>query len=224
MVVMPVYNEAESIGAVLAEWIKELRSYEIKFKILVLDDGSNDSTGAVVSSLIGDNPEINLESKPNSGHGATCLFGYRKAIVTDAPWVFQIDSDGQCDPVYFKEFWRRRRSNCCIQGVRTTREDGALRVLGSRLLRVLMLVKTGLYIEDANCPYRLMDNKSLSKVSQMVPTNLSLSNVFLSYFYQRDYEIDWIPINFRRRSGGQGSQSLSKSIELAIELISSLSI
>ncbi|MBX9670171.1 MAG: glycosyltransferase [Candidatus Obscuribacterales bacterium] len=50
MVVMPVYNEAESIGAVLVEWIRELGSDEIRFKILVLDDGYNDGTGAAVSS------------------------------------------------------------------------------------------------------------------------------------------------------------------------------
>ena len=59
-----------------------------------------------------------------------------KAIAVPRRWacayVFQIDSDGQCDPRYFASLWRLREQFTVVYGVRTTRDDGLARVLISR--------------------------------------------------------------------------------------------
>src|SRR5690606_17589670 len=50
-VVMPVYNEEQSVGDVLAEWTSALDALGITYEFLVLDDGSRDRTGEVVREM-----------------------------------------------------------------------------------------------------------------------------------------------------------------------------
>ena len=54
--------------------------------------------------------------KPNSGHGESCLTGYREAIKLNSEWILQIDSDYQCDPIYFEKFWSLKENLKCNYG------------------------------------------------------------------------------------------------------------
>src|SRR5215467_324391 len=99
-IVMPVYNEQESVGGVFAEWLPALRQLGISFTLLALNDGSIDDTLAILQRVARANSEVEVVDKPNSGHGPTCIVGYRHALAAGAEWVLQIDSDGQCDPRY----------------------------------------------------------------------------------------------------------------------------
>ncbi|HEU5124830.1 MAG TPA: glycosyltransferase, partial [Verrucomicrobiae bacterium] len=105
-VVMPVYNEATAIAEVINEWVTVLRTTASSFAFLVINDGSTDGTQTILENLSWS--ELLVIHRPNSGHGSSCLFGYRKAVEQGATWIFQIDSDGQCDPRFFEAFWRWR--------------------------------------------------------------------------------------------------------------------
>src|SRR5207302_137437 len=100
-VVMPIYNEQASIGGVVREWKECLQKVAPDHRILILNDGSKDNTAQVLADLAASTPGLEVVNKPNSGHGRTCIMGYEEAIRRGARWIFQIDSDGQCDPQYF---------------------------------------------------------------------------------------------------------------------------
>lgn len=221
-VVMPVLNESESIEPVITEWRDELVRLGIDHEFVVVDNGSTDGTMEQLAALAGRFGNVSVLSQTNSSHGQSCLYGYRAAIERSAQWIFQIDSDGQCDPRYFEQFWSRRTAGTAVQGFRKQRDDGVARVLVSRALSGLVFILSGKLIKDLNVPYRLMDAATLRTVVETVPADFNLANILLSYIYAARYSIDWIPIRFRRRFAGQSTLTASKLPGHAIELVRQL--
>ena len=205
-VVMPVYNEEEALPGVLAEWLPVLRrTVGAPFKLCVLNDGSKDGTLGVLEGLARANPEIVVIDKTNSGHGQTCVYGYRQALTAGAPWILQIDSDGQCDASFFPALWAAQHRSPVVYGYRRRREDGFARFLISRVLSAVIFATARVWVRDANVPYRLMAAATLRDVVDAVPSDFKLANVLMSVFHQAHYGIHWCDITFRQRAGGQAS-------------------
>src|SRR6185295_10938227 len=116
-----------SIGGVVREWKETLGKVAPDHCILILNDGSKDNTAQVLAELAAATPGVEIINKPNSGHGRTCIMGYNEAIRRGARWIFQIDSDGQCDPRYFADVWAKRDDYAAVYGKRVDRDDGAAR-------------------------------------------------------------------------------------------------
>ena len=76
-----------------------------------------------------DTPSADSDNKPNGGHGATVLYGYKYALKNGADYIFQTDSDGQTLPEEFEPFWKRRQKYDMVIGWRKDRQDGISRVL-----------------------------------------------------------------------------------------------
>lgn len=78
-VVMPVYNEEACIVDVVKSWRSMVSRLNIDFRIIILNDGSNDGTKETLAVFTSDN-RIEVINKENSGHGPTILFGYQKSV------------------------------------------------------------------------------------------------------------------------------------------------
>jgi dolichol-phosphate mannosyltransferase len=225
MLVMPVYNEQASVRKVVMEWFQEIENWTEKFVFLAINDGSTDDSQKVLDRLrqqLGERFEV--VNQQNMGHGQSCLHGYRTACQREIPLVFQIDSDGQCDPQYFFRFWRLRASHDVIYGVRKRRDDGFRRALASRVLWMTLAAATGQRCVDANVPYRLMRTKGLLEKVSLIPPDFFLANVALAVLLRRDH--GWrhaaVPIHFRERYGGEPSVTFGKFGEKAGQLIRQL--
>jgi dolichol-phosphate mannosyltransferase len=204
-VVMPVYNEEECVKEVVLEWLTALRNQPVLFKLCILNDGSKDATLTILNTLAHTEPELYIVDKTNSGHGQTCIEGYKLGLQQGAEWIFQIDSDGQCDPHYFNEAFAQSQNHKVVFGFRKTRDDGFKRYLISRVLSIFTFAATGVWVRDANVPYRLMHKTALVNIVNKVPADFYLSNILISVLQQREFGIKWINIHFRDRSGGSPS-------------------
>lgn len=221
LVVVPAYNEEASIGKVVMEWFPALERATNNFLLLAMDDGSTDRTLKLLHQLrevLG--PRCEILSRPNRGHGQTCLQGYRIAVERGIPYVFQIDSDGQCPPQYFFEFWRKRHLCDVIYGRRTRRDDGFRRTLVTYAVRLLLFLRFGTNCVDANVPYRLMRTAAIARVLDRVPADFSLANIALAVLLRRTRGISHgaIPIHFGARYGGNPSVPLERFGREAIKL------
>ena len=226
MLLMPVYNEQASVRKVVMEWFQEIENWTENFVFLAINDGSKDDSQKVLGRLhqqLGDRFEILNQS--NMGHGQSCLNGYRIACERGIPYVFQIDSDGQCDPQYFFRFWRLRESQDVVYGVRKHRDDGWRRVIASRILWWTIFVCAGCNCADANVPYRLIRTKGLLEKISRIPADFFLANVALAVLLRRDrtWRHASVPIHFRERYGGEPSVALGKFGGKARELVRQLS-
>lgn len=225
LLVMPVFNEAASVRKVVLEWFEEIENWTEQFIFLAVDDGSSDQTGAILERLqrqLGSRLEVVKQT--NQGHGQSCLNAYRIALERKIPYVFQIDSDGQCDPQYFFRFWRQRDKCDVIYGRRFRRDDGWRRVLASAVLKWTLRIFAGVSCVDANVPYRLIRTEILEEPVKKIPKNFFLANVALSVLLKRTKSVRHgvVPIRFRERYGGEPSVRLGKFGDKAVELVTQI--
>jgi glycosyltransferase involved in cell wall biosynthesis len=221
-VVMPIYNEAANIASVLREWFVCLESIAPDFALFAIDDGSKDNTRAVLDSLVSElGPRLRVVSKPNSGHGNSCREGYELALASGAHWVFQIDSDGQCDPAFFKTIYGQRSAHDCVFGYRRTRDDGFGRLVITRAYRLLLWLLTGSFMRDANVPYRLIRASALRSALRRVPADVDLQNIALTIALKRQFGLRWedVPIHFRARQGGENSINYRKIVKMGLRFL-----
>ncbi|MCB9260967.1 MAG: glycosyltransferase family 2 protein [Flavobacteriales bacterium] len=208
-VIMPVYNEEESLAHVLDEWLPVFRKNLNNFVFCVLNDGSKDKSLEIANQYAAQNPEIKVVDKPNSGHGQSCIFGYKLAIENNADWVFQMDSDGQCNPNYFADLVKQSSQNQVVYGYRKTRDDGMKRFYISRIVSIFIWFATRVWVKDANVPYRFMHISTLKKVVDHVPKDFHLANILISTYQKNTFGIKWVNIHFNDRFGGEPSVKLS---------------
>jgi glycosyltransferase involved in cell wall biosynthesis len=224
-VVMPVYNEEANIAHVITEWTAALEQLGIGYVLLPINDGSRDGTAGVLRQLAQANPgRVEPVDKANAGHGRACRTGYDLAVARGAAWTLQIDSDGQCDPAFFAEFWQARAEADVIFGLRTSRDDGFSRVLISGVCSVVTSALTGLDLKDANVPYRLIRTEALQRALTRIPPDFDMQNVALTLALKRDPALRWkyLPIHFRNRQGGTNSINLRRIAGMGLELVRNL--
>jgi dolichol-phosphate mannosyltransferase len=201
VLVVPVYNEEDAIAQVLTEWRTELARTvgEGRFAILVVDDGSTDATPARLAALGW--PELRVLRHANRGHGQSCLAGYIEAAGMGATYIFQIDSDGQCDPAGFASVWETRERAAAVYGRRTSRDDGLARRVISSILRASLKVARGTRLNDTNVPFRLYRAQLAAAAARRIPADFNLANIAMALLLEPE-GFEEVPIHFRDRIGG----------------------
>jgi glycosyltransferase involved in cell wall biosynthesis len=198
-VVMPVYNEGPAAEKAVREWTARVRAACPDAVVCLVDDGSTDATPVVLEGLAADIPALRLLRQRNAGHGQACANGYRAALQADARWVLQVDSDGQCDSAYFERLWSVRDAAVAVFGRRRRRQDGLVRTVISRGLSMVIYAATGVWVRDANSPYRLMRADVLADALPRVSSDVYLANVLLALTLQAGPGITWVEVGFRAR-------------------------
>ena len=210
-IVIPAYNEEENIRQVVDDWYPVVDSRSGESRLVIVNDGSRDSTLSVLKSLQADRPKLTVLDKENGGHGSTILFGYHYALDQGAEYVFQTDSDGQTFASEFDAFWDERSKYDMVIGYRNHREDGFSRVVVTKVLKLVIRLCFHVTVTDANTPYRLMNASVLSEEIESVPKDFFLSNVLLTVLFTKHLrKIKYIPITFRPRQGGVNSINLKR--------------
>lgn len=220
--VMPVYNEEASIAHVLDTWIPEFDARLGIYTLCVLNDGSKDKTLSILQDYANKHSQIRIVDKANSGHGQTCIEGYKLAMESGAEWVFQMDSDGQCNPKFFASVVEQTSRQMVVYGYRKTRDDGWKRFYISRIVSIFIWLATGVWVKDANVPYRLMHRSALTHVLPLVPGNFHLANILISTYQQNRFGIKWVDIHFDDRFGGEPSVKVSLFAKHGIVLFKQL--
>lgn len=200
---MPVYNEQGAIEDVVNEWLPVLQKECPDFQFLILNDGSTDQTLKILNALAAKSNQVTIISHNNQGHGQSCLRGYEHALALDYEWVFQIDSDGQCDPVYFAKLWTERHKSSALFGSRWWRQDGIIRWMSSWVVSACVFTSTGYWLRDPNVPYRLVRTDLLKDILPKINKEFYLANIALSVLIASKTSIFWTPIVFRKRIAGQ---------------------
>jgi len=211
---MPAYNEAAAIESVCGEWLAlaEARG----FILIAIDDGSRDATGALLDQLARQHPALRVRRQPNQGHGAAVLCGYRQAIEAGAPWIFQVDSDGQFTPADFDALWAERLRAPCVLGYRRQRDDPWLRKALSGVNRALTGLLFGVRLRDPNVPYRLVDARLLAALLAHLPPRVFAPNVFLAAMAAgAGVAIREVPVTHKARRCGAGSIGARRAMALS---------
>jgi glycosyltransferase involved in cell wall biosynthesis len=221
-IIIPAYNEAGNIETVARDWHNVVAGTGEQSRLLVIDDGSKDGTYERLKELCDELPQLEAISKPNSGHGATVMYGYRYALDKGADYIFQTDSDGQTLPMEFGQFWENRKNYDLQIGYRKRRQDGFSRIVVAKVLKIILFLQFGLWIKDANTPFRLMSASTLKEIMPLIPENHNLANVLLTVFYYKSKKrVAYHQITFRPRQAGKNSINIQKIIKIGWAAVNS---
>ncbi|MDX2026455.1 glycosyltransferase, partial [Microcella sp.] len=95
LVVVPTYNEAESIRPIIAR----IRAALPDASVLIVDDNSPDGTGRLADDIAAADHQVEVLHRPGkAGLGAAYLQGFARAINDGYDAVVEIDADGSHDP------------------------------------------------------------------------------------------------------------------------------
>lgn len=224
VLVMPAYNEEGCIAAVVASWSTELaRHFGDRFRLIVVNDGSRDRTGAILDASAATNPLLHVIHQANAGHGGALLHGYREAIKQDTRYVFQVDSDDQFVPGDFARLWELRDASPCVLGHRSERHDSLHRLVITRILRVVLLILYGCYPKDANIPFRLFKTPFLAAALKLIPSTTFAPNIFLAVIASRaGANLHHLPVSHQDRKTGTVSIVRWKLIKVCFRCVGEL--
>ena len=213
-IVLPVYNEEESIKNVISDIFLHVGNYTDNFEVIVVDDGSVDRTPAVLNEIKKEYADINVVSHDkNRGYGSAI----RKGIdLSGKDWIFVMDSDGQFRVTDFAGFWMNKNGYDFILGYRAERRDNLYRIwladigrsLGNRLLRA--------HIKDINCGFKLFRSSFLKNV-ELISTGGCINFEILFRLLASDVRFTQLPVAHYNRIAGR---STGGSIKVILGILS----
>ena len=151
-VVIPLYNEAESLPE-LHSWIaRVMEENRFSYEILMVDDGSTDSSWEVITGLSAKDPNVHgIRFRRNYGKSAALYCGFGKA---QGDVVITMDADLQDSPDEIPELVRmiREEGYDLVSGWKQHRKDNVLtKNLPSKLFNATARRVTGIKLHDMNC-------------------------------------------------------------------------
>ena len=169
-VVVPLYNEQESLPELVA-WIDRVAVVNsLSYEIIMVDDGSIDDSWAVVESLKGQYPAVRgLRFARNYGKSAALYCGFAEA---EGEVVFTMDADLQDSPDEIPEMRRMILEDGydLVSGWKKKRYDPAGKRLPSKFFNMTARVVSGIKLHDFNCglkAYRRRVIKSIEVYGEM---------------------------------------------------------
>ena len=155
-VVVPVYNERESLAELLESIHRSVAPVTGNYEIVFVDDGSTDGTFDTLSSMAADDERIRLFSfRRNLGKSPALLCGFQKAR---GQYILTMDADLQDDPGNLPRMYEMLVTERAqiVSGWRHNRRDNRLKVAVSRLFnRYTVRLLFGSSFEDANSGLKL---------------------------------------------------------------------
>jgi glycosyltransferase involved in cell wall biosynthesis len=153
-VVLPAYNEAQTVASTLEHVLHTLTSWLDDFEVIVVNDGSVDQTGVIVESFAHADSRVRLVThERNQGYGATLVDGFAAAT---KDLTFFMDSDGQFDIADLKEFFLFIDAYSAVIGYRIDRQDSWMRKLNAWGWKLLIGWVLGVHVRDVDCAFKLL--------------------------------------------------------------------
>ncbi|MBT7610417.1 MAG: glycosyltransferase family 2 protein [Bacteriovoracaceae bacterium] len=202
-IAMPAYNEEECIEKVIKEWNDGFSGLNIKYKLVVVNDGSRDKTLEKLKELANKIPELLILDQENQGHGVALRYAYDECLNLNPKWIFQTDSDDQFKFHDFGKLWEKRNDYVFLLGHRKNRHDPAMRLLITKILKLILKTIFTFRIVDANVPFRLLNTSYFRIVLKYIPKDFFAPNIFLTVLaYKSGLSVFVTPVEHIERQTG----------------------
>jgi glycosyltransferase involved in cell wall biosynthesis len=149
-IVIPVYNEAESLATLHQELSDVAAAQGYELDIVFVDDGSTDGSWPAIRQLAEADPRVSgLRFRRNFGKAAALSAGFAQAR---GELVMTLDADLQDDPREIPNFLAEMQKNLdVVSGWKKVRHDPLEKVLPSRFFNWMVSRVTGVVLHDHNC-------------------------------------------------------------------------
>ena len=206
LVIIPAYNEEESISSTVDELTSTLPGVDY----VVVNDGSKDGTERICLEH-----GYNYVSLPvNSGLTVGFQTGMKYALRNGYDYALQFDADGQHRPEYISKMLDLAVAEDVdiVIGSRFVNKckEVSARMLGSRIITVAIKLTTGKRVADPTSGMRMFNRKMIERFAN--DDSLNPEPESISYLMKKGAKVRQVQVEMRERQAGESYLNIPKSI------------
>jgi dolichol-phosphate mannosyltransferase len=211
LVIIPTYNEADNVSAIIDEALKQDKNLEV----LIVDDNSPDGTSEIVEKKQIKNKKIHLLKRAGKmGLGSAYVAGFKYALEHSFDYIFEMDADFSHDPAVIPDMLEEIKDNDLVIG---SRYLGGINVVNWPMRRLMLsffaahYVRfiTGMPINDPTGGFKCFRRKVLETIDldKILSDGYSFQIEMNFRTWRKKFKIKEIPIVFTDRRSGQSKMS-----------------
>ncbi len=213
-IVVPVFNEEESLPKLFEEIRAVEESHGYKIWIIFVDDGSKDTSWKVIEKLSSECDRVKgVRFRRNFGKACALEAGMRE-VETDV--VLTMDADLQDDPAEIPKFIEQfEQGKDVVSGWKKIRHDPFHKTMPSKVFNWMVNRMTGVKLNDHNCGFKLYRREIFDEVRlygefhRFIPVLASA----------RGWQVGEVIVNHRAREFGKSKYGMSRIIKGFLDLL-----
>lgn len=219
LAIVPAFNEAESV----APTVRAIRQWAPDFDVLVVDDGSTDTT----AERARDAGAAVLRMPFNLGIGGAMQGGYIYALERGYEVAVQVDGDGQHDPQHIADLHARLLADPELNMVTGSRflaatgegfQSSAARRAGIRIFTTVVSRITGQRVTDPTSGFRMTNRRGIELFARDYPHDYPEVEAILLMHAHRLRSCE-IPVVMRARTSGESAISSTQSVYYMVKVL-----
>ena len=213
-VIVPVYNEEKAIEKVIANIKAALTELDIKYEIIVVDDGSTDQSSEIIRNIDG---ITYMQHPTNTGYGSALKTGLRYA---QGEFVVITDGDGTYPNQAIPSLIRASAEHDMVVGARSINDHNIplVRKPAKWLLGKLANYLSETVIPDLNSGLRVFRRDVALRFYKIFPSGFSFTTTITLAMHCNGYRVKYVPIEYNKRSGKSKIRPIHDTINF-IQLI-----
>ena len=176
-VFFPAYNEEGNIRNTVEKAIAVLKTLDLKWEIIIIDDGSKDKTGQIADELVEKYSQVRAVHQPNGGYGAALRAGFANSTLD---WVTYTDGDGQFDFAEITNMLAAAENADVVWGYRIKRNDPFYRLLFAKGWTISLWLLLGLNLKDPDCGFKLFKKSVVESIMPLESRRGAMINAELA--------------------------------------------
>ena len=164
-IVIPLYNESESLNELNQAIINSLNGKNLDFEIIYIDDGSTDNSWSIINDLSINNRVCGLKFQRNYGKSMALLAGFKRA---QGNIVITMDADLQDDPNEIYPLFQiiTEQNLDLVSGWKKKRYDSIIfKNIPSKLFNWAARKASGIKLNDFNCGIKAYKSEVIKNIS-----------------------------------------------------------
>jgi undecaprenyl-phosphate 4-deoxy-4-formamido-L-arabinose transferase len=217
-IVIPVFNEQENIMELISRCLKSCNGMERPYELILVDDGSRDSSGKIITEAAEQNDGniVGVLLNRNYGQHAAVFAGFAEAR---GDIIVTLDADLQNPPEEIPRLVEKIEEGFDVVGsVRLSRRDTFFRKIASKLVNKVAQKATGVKMHDYGCMLRAY-RRNIIDAMLACDERSTFIPVLANSFARHATEIE---VQHSKRIDGQSKYSLWKLINLQFDMLTSM--
>lgn len=215
LVIIPAYNEGENIERV----VNNLKNKYAQYDYLIVNDGSKDNTEAICK----DKGYTFVSHPVNLGLAGAFSTGIKYAYQNGYDAAVQFDGDGQHEPKFIEDMAKSIENGADIViGSRfvTEKKPSTLRMLGSNLITMAILLTTGKKIKDPTSGMRMFNKKMINILANTLDLGPEPDTIAL--LMRKGAIVKEVQVTMYERIAGTSYLNFSRSVNYMLRMFTSI--